>query len=258
MPLRWSGGAAPRFTLDPAELAAAFSPRTRLVVFNHPHNPTGVVFDDAALARLAELARAHDAVIVADEVYEHLVFAGPHRPMASFAPERTIALGSAGKTFSVTGWKVGWAAAPAPLAAAIEGQKQWLSYSGGAPFQPAVAHGLGLPDAELTSIAAELRGRRDLLCGALTDLGCAVAVPDAGYFVIADVAPLGATDATAFCRTLPERCGVVAIPVSAFCSPGRDDLATLVRFAYCKDAATLAEAAARLRRLRGAPPADRQ
>lgn len=252
VPLRWRPGSdavGASFALDPADLRAAVNDGTRLIILNTPHNPTGTISSDATLELVAELARRHDAIICSDEVYEHLTFTRPHRPMAALAPERTLMLGSGGKTFSVTGWKVGWATGPAELIDATFGMKQWLSYMGGAPFQPAIAEGLRLPDAAFKQIATDLRARRDLLCGALAEIGCDVAVPDAGYFVIADVAPLGFDDGDAFCRALPERCGVVAIPVTAFCAPGRDDMRSLVRFAYCKDDDTLTEAARRLRSL---------
>lgn len=252
VPLRWRPATltdAATFVLDPADLRAACSERTRMIVVNTPHNPTGTISRDSTLELIAELARAHNAIVVSDEVYEHLMFGVPHHPMAWFAPERTLTLGSGGKTFSVTGWKCGWITGPAELIDAVIGMKQWLTYVNGAPFQPAIATGLRLPDAVYTRGADELRDRRDLLCSALSEVGFEVALPDAGYFVIADAAPLGAVDGDAFCRGLPERCGVVAIPVTAFCAPGRDDLATLVRFAYCKSDDTLAEAARRLRTL---------
>ncbi len=251
VPLRWRPGAVGRpagFDLDPADLRAAFTGRTRMILVNTPHNPTGVVFADGTLALVADLAAEHDAIIVADEVYEHLTFGVPHRPAATFpgAEDRTLLIGSGGKTFSVTGWKIGWVTGPPALVDAVFGMKQWLSYVNGAPLQPAIATGLRLPDAVYTRIADDLRARRDRLCRALTEVGFDVAVPAAGYFVIADAAPLGFADGEAFCRALPERCGVVAIPVSAFCSPGRADVRSLVRFAYCKSDATLAEAVRRL------------
>nr|NLI51107.1 aminotransferase class I/II-fold pyridoxal phosphate-dependent enzyme [Propionibacterium sp.] len=254
VPLRWraSGAGGPAgFGLDHADLRAAVTDRTRMIIVNTPHNPTGMVFDVATLSLVASLAAQHDAILVADEVYEHLTFGVPHRPVATFpgAADRTLLIGSGGKTFSVTGWKIGWVTGPAPLVDAVFGMKQWLSYVNGAPLQPAIAAGLALPDRVYDAIAADLRDRRDLLCGALTEVGFAVAEPDAGYFVIADAAPLGVADGEAFCRALPERCGVVAIPVSSFCSPGRQDVRSLVRFAYCKNDATLAEAVRRLRTL---------
>lgn len=253
VPLRWRPTAdqPAGFGIDHADLRAAVTDHTRMIIVNTPHNPTGVVFADATLALVAALAAAHDAILVADEVYEHLTFGVPHRPVATFpgAADRTLLIGSGGKTFSVTGWKIGWVTGPAPLVDAVFGMKQWLSYVNGAPLQPAIAAGLALPAAAYDAIAADLRGRRDLLCGALAEVGFDVAEPDAGYFVIADAAPLGFPDGEALCRALPQRCGVVAIPVSAFCGPGRADVRSLVRFAYCKNDATLAEAIRRLRTL---------
>lgn len=254
VPLRWHHDEdGSRFALDLDVLRAAFTPRTRMVLINNPHNPTGVVLPDADLALVVELASAHNAIIVADEVYEHLVFEGTHRPIATFpgAKERTLLIGSGGKTFSATGWKIGWVCGPASLIDGVFGMKQWFSYVNGAPFQPAIAVGLGLGQPTFDAIAADLKRRRDMLCSALSDVGFDVAVPDAGYFVIADPRPLGFTDGEEFCRALPEKCGVVAIPVSAFCGPNRTDMKPLVRFAYCKDDETLNEAVKRLRTLAG-------
>jgi len=253
VPLRWRPGSdaeGATFVLDPDDLRRACNERTRMIVVNTPHNPTGTITRDATLALIAELARQYNAIVVSDEVYEHLTFGVPHRPMAAFAPERTLMIGSGGKTFSVTGWKCGWITGPAELIEAVIGMKQWLTYVNGAPLQPAIATGLRLGDDVYARIAGGLRARRDVLCEALAGVGFEVAVPDAGYFVIVDAAPLGATDAGTFCAELPERCGVVAIPVTAFCGPGRTDLRTLVRFAYCKTDDTLAEAVRRLGRLR--------
>ncbi len=251
VPLRWRSAAdvaGAGFALDTDALRAAVHPGTRMIVVNTPHNPTGAILSDDDLALIAELARENDAILLADEVYEHLTFGRPHHPLAGFpgAEDRTITLGSGGKTFSVTGWKIGWATGPAPLIEATFGMKQWLSYVNGAPLQPAIATGLRLGDDVYATIAGDLAGRRDRLCAALAEVGFEVAVPEAGYFVIADAAPLGVTDADAFCRELPHRCGVVAIPVSSFCSPERSDVASLVRFAYCKSDATLDEAIRRL------------
>lgn len=240
--------------VDPAAIRAAVTDRTRLILVNSPHNPTGLVLPPDGLAAIGEAAREHDAIIVADEVYEHLVLDGRHAPIASLpgARERTITIGSAGKTFSVTGWKIGWITAPAPLVTAVTAVKQWLTYASGAPFQPAVADGLGMPDAEYAAIAADLRDRRDRLLVTLRDIGLRVSVPAAGYFVVADAAPIGETDAAALCERLPHEAGVVAIPVSAFCRDHRADFTSLVRFAFCKDDATLAEADRRLRAWAGA------
>ncbi|HVL61984.1 MAG TPA: aminotransferase class I/II-fold pyridoxal phosphate-dependent enzyme, partial [Microbacterium sp.] len=191
----------------------------------------------------------HDAVIVTDEVYEHLVFDGAHVPIATLpgAWGRTLTISSGGKTFSTTGWKIGWIAGPADLIDAVLAVKQFLTYVNGAPFQPAIATGLRLPDTFFTGIAATLREKRDLLGSGLRAAGFDVSVPAGSYFTVADAAPLGATDAAEFCRELPERAGVVAIPLTAFATPAhRAEYATLVRFAACKRVPVLEEAASRL------------
>lgn len=241
----------PTFGFDPAELRAAFSARTKVVLLNTPHNPTGAVFSAEQLAEVAALAVEFDAVVVADEVYEHMVFDGrAHVPMATLPgmAERTLTISSAGKTFSVTGWKIGWVHGPAELVAAVRAVKQFLTYVSGAPFQPAVAAALGLPDAFYDELAASLARKRDLLSAGLRAAGFTV-FPSAGtYFVVTDVAPLGVTDGAAFCWRLPELVGVAAVPVSVFCS---DEAlgATLVRFAFCKRDEVLAEAVTRLARI---------
>lgn len=240
-------------SVAPHALREAVTDATRLILLNSPHNPTGAVLGREVLEALVEAACAHDAIIVSDEVYEHLTFAASHVPVATLpgARERTITIGSAGKTLSVTGWKIGWVTAVPELVAAVTGVKQWLTFTSGAPFQGAVARGLELPEAQYAAIADDLARRRDLLVDTLRGIGAHVAVPEAGYFVLADLSPLGEDDATALCERLPEEAGVVAIPVAAFC---HDDAAgghasqyrSLVRFAFCKDDATLAEAARRL------------
>lgn len=240
--------------VDPQQLRAAVTDRTRLILVNTPHNPTGLVLGTEALQTIVDTACAHDALIVSDEVYEHLTFDAPHVPIAALpgAAERTITIGSAGKTFSVTGWKIGWAIARHELITAVTAVKQWLTFTSGAPFQPAVAAGLGMDDAAYAAIAEDLRVRRDRLLTTLREVGLRVSVPEAGYFVVADAAPLGETDAAALCERLPEEAGVVAIPVSAFHLPATlaapdSPARSLVRFAFCKDDATLAEADRRLR-----------
>ena len=241
----------PSFAFDPDELRAAFSPRTRLVLVNTPHNPTGTVLTREQLAFVAELAAEHDAVIVTDEVYEHMVFDGEHVPMASLPglADRTLTISSAGKTFSVTGWKVGWVHGPAPLVAAVRAVKQFLTYVSGAPFQPALASALALPDAFYDDLASGLARRRDLLVDGLRRAGFTVFPPRGTYFVITDVAPLGFDDGAAFCWRLPELIGVAAVPVSVFCAD--PDLGrTLVRFAFCKREDVLTEAVSRLAGLR--------
>jgi len=243
----------PDFAVDEESLRAAFSSRTRLVLLNTPHNPTGKVFTRAELDLICTLAREHDAWVVTDEVYEHLVFDGvEHVPVATLPGmwERTLTISSAGKTFSTTGWKVGWVSGPAEAVAAVRTVKQFLTYVGSGPFQPAVAVGLGLPDDVYAGLSRSLEGKRDLLVSALRDIGLSVAVPSGTYFVVADAAPLGATDALAFCRELPARAGVAAVPVSVF-HDDVDAARTLVRFAFCKQDDVLREAAVRLSALRG-------
>lgn len=242
----------PDFAVDEASLRAAFSDRTRLVLLNTPHNPTGRVFTRDELELIATLAREHDAWVVTDEVYEHLVFDGlEHVPMATLPgmAERTLTISSAGKTFSVTGWKVGWISGPASAISAVRTVKQFLTYVGSGPFQPAVALGLGLGDEVYAGLSDSLSAKRDVLVTALRDIGLAVSVPQGTYFVVADVAPLGATDALTWCRELPSRAGVAGVPVSVF-HDDAEAARTLVRFAFCKEDSVLREAAERLSALR--------
>jgi N-succinyldiaminopimelate aminotransferase len=246
VPLEW-----PPFAPDPERIRSAFSDRTRIVLVNDPHNPTGSVLDRATRELIVELAERHDAWIVTDEVYEHLRFGTPHEPIATLpgAAERTITISSGGKTFSTTGWKVGWLHARPELVTAILSVKQFLTYVNGAPFQPAIAVGLDLPDSYFAGIAADLQAGRDILIGGLRDAGLDVSMPEGSYFVIADARPLGAIDTAAFCRELATTAGVVGIPVSAFTAHPAD-YAGLVRFAFCKRPEVLAEAARRLATLR--------
>ena len=242
----------PDFAVDEASLRAAFSSRTRMVLLNTPHNPTGKVFTRDELELVCALAREHDAWVVTDEVYEHLTFDGAgHVPVATLPGmrERTLTISSAGKTFSTTGWKVGWVTGPAEAVAAVRAVKQFLTYVGSGPFQPAVAAGLGLADEVYSGLAASLAGKRDRLVDGLRRAGMAVSVPRGTYFVIADAAPLGATDALAFCQALPARAGVVGVPVSVF-HDDVDAARTLVRFAFCKRDEVLDEACRRLAALR--------
>ncbi len=240
----------PDFAVDEDSLRAAFSPRTRLVLLNSPHNPTGKVFSRSELELIASLAREHDAWVVTDEVYEHLVFDGvEHVPMATLPGmfDRTITISSAGKTFSATGWKVGWLSGPAEVVTAARTVKQFLTYVGSGPFQPAVALALGLGDGVYAGLRDSLQAKRDLLCSALDDLGLTVSRPGGTYFVIADAAPLGAVDGLEFARRLPEIAGVVGVPVSVF-HDDKDAARTLIRFAFCKKDEVLVEAASRLAR----------
>ncbi|KAA9134809.1 aminotransferase class I/II-fold pyridoxal phosphate-dependent enzyme [Microbacterium caowuchunii] len=249
VPLHW-----PDFQPDLDRLREAVGDRTRLIIVNDPHNPTGTVFTAEVRAEIVRLADRHDAVIVTDEVYEHLLFDGRrHVPMASMpgAAERTVSISSAGKTFSTTGWKIGWLTAPAALVDAVLAVKQFLTYVNGAPFQPAVALGLRLGDEVFTGIAADMQRKRDLLRRGLEAAGFRAARAAGSYFTVADAAPLGATDAHEFCRSLADRAGVVAIPLTAFATAEhRADYATLVRFAACKREDVLTEAARRLTVLR--------
>jgi N-succinyldiaminopimelate aminotransferase len=243
----------PAFRPDLAALRAAITPRTRLILLNSPHNPTGAVFSRAELTGIAELAVEHDLLVVSDEVYEHLVFEGQHVPIASLPGmrERTVTISSAAKTFSFTGWKIGWVTGTPELVTAVRTVKQFLTYVTGGPFQYAVAQALALPDSYFTSISADLRGKRDLLCTGLAEVGFEVFRPAGTYFVTTDVRALGETDGMEFCRTLPDRAGVVAIPSSVFydnVAAGRSQ----VRFAFCKKEGVLREAIVRLAGRRGA------
>ncbi|RBY92309.1 putative succinyldiaminopimelate transaminase DapC [Blastococcus sp. TBT05-19] len=248
-----AGGEGP-WTFDEAELRAAVGSRTRVLLVNTPHNPTGKVFTPDELAVLASLALEHDLVVLTDEVYEHLVFDGARHVSPTTLPgmrERTLVVSSAGKTFNVTGWKIGWICGPAPLVAAVRTAKQFLTYVSGGPFQPAVAAGLGLPDSYFAGVARDLQARRDVLVAGLQGAGLPVVSPEATYFATVDVRPVRADgDGLAFCRELPGLAGVVAIPTVVFYTPEHAALGRhLVRFAFCKSDAVLADAVDRLRRL---------
>ncbi|HEY7073946.1 MAG TPA: aminotransferase class I/II-fold pyridoxal phosphate-dependent enzyme [Solirubrobacteraceae bacterium] len=232
----------PGWALDPAELAAAVTARTRVLLLNSPHNPTGRVLSRGELEAVAAVCAERDLIAVTDEVYEHLVFAGEHTPLATLdgMAGRTLTISSLGKTFSVTGWKTGWATGPPELVGAVRAAKQFLSFAGGTPFQHAGAAALRLPDAAYTAVAEDLRRKRDRLCDGLTAAGVAVLRPQGTYFANADVGG----DADAFCRELPERAGVVAIPTGVFSAFAHCD--RLVRFAFCKRPGVIDEAARRL------------
>jgi N-succinyldiaminopimelate aminotransferase len=252
VPLRPPATGSGPWTFDPAELRAVITPRTRLLVLNTPHNPTGKVFTRDELAGLAALARDADLLVLTDEVYEHLIFDGrPHVSIATLPGmrERTLVIGSAGKTFNVTGWKVGWICGPAPLIAAVRTAKQFLTYVNAGPFQPAVAAGLRLPDDYFAGIARDLEYRRDVLVRGLQEAGLPVISPEATYFATVDVRPLQPDgDGLAFCRSLPERAGVVAVPTVVFYDAAHAHVGRhLVRFAFCKGDDVLAEAVKRLR-----------
>ncbi len=237
-----------RFTFDPDELRRAFGDRTRLLLLNSPHNPTGKVFTTDELALIAELCVEHDVVAVTDEVYEHLVFDGHrHVPLSTLEgmAERTLTVSSGGKTFSFTGWKVGWASGPAELVAAVRVAKQFLTFVNGAPFQPAIAAGLRLGDEYYERFARELADKRDLLGRYLADAGFRVLTPEGTYFTTVDISPVSDDDSISFCLGLPERAGVVAVPSAVFYQDRRDG-DRLVRFCFAKRDETLAAAGSRL------------
>ncbi|AJT66042.1 putative N-succinyldiaminopimelate aminotransferase DapC [Streptomyces lydicus] len=243
------------YHLDLDELRDAVTDDTRLILLNTPHNPTGTVLTHDELAAIAELAVERDLLVITDEVYEHLVFDGEHTPLASFPGmrDRTVTISSAGKTFSFTGWKVGWVTASPALITAVRSAKQFLTYVSAGPFQYAVAEALALPDSYYTALRDDLRTKRDILATGLTDAGFQVFRPSGTYFITTDIRPLGAAlskegDGFAFCRALPERAGVVAIPNAVFYDH-KDRGAPYVRFAFCKREEVLREAVGRLRKL---------
>lgn len=244
------------FALDIDAVRAAITPATRAIIVNSPHNPTGLVLSEEDLRALAEVAVEADLMVISDEVYEHLVFDGRrHRPIATYPgmAERTVTISSAAKMFNCTGWKIGWACGPADLIAGVRAAKQYLSYVGGAPFQPAVAYALDNEDAWVDSLRDSLQSKRDTLAAALTGIGFEVHESAGTYFLCADPRPLGFSDSATFCAELPRRVGVAAIPMSAFCasdSPHSGAWNHLVRFAFCKREQTLSEAIRRLGALR--------
>ncbi|MFF3216336.1 pyridoxal phosphate-dependent aminotransferase [Streptomyces sp. NPDC002886] len=241
---------APSFRPDLDELRSKITPRTRLLLLNTPHNPTGMVLTTEEQSAIAALAVEHDLLVVTDEVYEHLTFDGAtHVPMATFPGmrERTVSISSAGKTFSFTGWKVGWVMADGPLVAAVRTAKQYLTYVSAGPFQYAIAEALRLPDAYFDGFRTDMQRKRDLLGDGLRAAGFEVYQPQGTYFITTDITPFGEKDAYAFCRALPDRCGVVAIPNSVFYDDP-DAGRSQVRFAFCKQDDVLREAASRLQR----------
>ena len=240
------------FQFDLDELRAAITPKTKALLLNTPHNPTGKVFTRTELMQIAEVALDHDLLVISDEVYEHLTFdAAQHIPIASLPgmADRTITISSGGKTFSFTGWKVGWACARPELINAIRSVKQFLTFVNAAPFQPAIAAGLRLGDDYFTEFAATLQAKRDRLNAGLVDAGFTVYSPQGTYFTTVDIRPLGHDDGRAFCLALPEMVGVVAIPSQVFYT-NKHEGKHLVRFAFCKQDAMLDDAVERLRGLR--------
>jgi len=242
----------PNYTFDPTEFLAAVTPRTKLILLNTPHNPTGRVFTRLEMQFIADVAIERDLIVITDEVYEHLVFDDKqHIAMASLPGmrKRTLSISSGGKTFNTTGWKIGWLCGPAQLVQAARTAKQFLTYVGGGPFQPAIALGLGLPDLFFQGVASGLQAQRDRLLPGLVAAGFTVMPTSGTYFVTVDIRPLQPDgDGMAFCRALPHHCRVVAIPnevLYANKAEGRH----LVRFAFCKRPEVIDEAVTRLKTL---------
>jgi N-succinyldiaminopimelate aminotransferase len=243
---------APAFELEPGALEAAIGPRTRAIVVNSPNNPAGKVFSAGELAEIARVCRERDLLAICDEVYEHLVFDAEHVPLATLAGmrERSVVISSTGKSFSLTGWKIGWACAPAAISEALRAAHQFVTFCNGTPFQHAAVAALAADDAFFADLRRGYRARRDRLCTGLREVGFGVLEPEGTYFAQADIRPLGFQDGEAFCRMLPERVGVAAIPTTAFYET-KALARHLVRFAFCKTDATLDAALARLGRLSG-------
>ncbi len=242
---------SPDFSFDEAELRSAITDKTRLILLNTPHNPTGKVFTAEELAVIADIAITHDLLVVTDEVYEHLVFDGQHVPIATLdgMRDRTVVMSSAGKTFSFTGWKVGWVCAPPELTAAVRTAKQFMTFTNATPFQHAISRALELGDGYFEAFVGDYRDKRDRLCDGLDEVGFEVMRPQGTYFATVDIRPLGYDDDIEFCRMLPEKVGVAAIPHSVFYNhPDRGR--HLVRFAFCKTDDVLDEGIRRLRELR--------
>jgi N-succinyldiaminopimelate aminotransferase len=239
----------PAWRLDPGRLAQAIGTRTRVLIVNSPHNPTGRVLDRSELEALADACRTNDLIALTDEVYEHLTYDAEHVPLATLPgmAERTITVSSIGKTHSVTGWKIGWACGPAELIARVRSVKQFLTFAGGTPLQHATAAALRLPDSVAEDLARALRGRRDRLAGGLREAGFEVFDSAGTYFLCADATPLGESSATALCARLPREAGVAAIPVSALAADPGGATRSIVRFAFCKRDEVIDEAVVRLR-----------
>lgn len=244
---------APDFRPDLAKLESLITSKTRLLLLNSPHNPTGMVLTREETEAIARIAVDHDLLVLTDEAYEHLTFDSEHIPLATVdgMRGRVVSVGSAGKTFSFTGWKVGWATATSDLISAVRTTKQFLTFVSSGPFQYAIAQALDLPDSYYTDTAAGLKARRDLMADGLEKIGFEVYRPDGTYFITADIAPLGEQDAMEFCRGLPDRAGVVAIPSAVFYDDHPEEGRTLVRFAFCKRPEVLNEALSRLSVLAG-------
>ncbi len=244
----------PNWAFDPDELAAAFNNRTRVIMLNTPHNPSGRVFGDAELRLIAELCLQWNVIAISDEVYEHLTFDGVQHVRLAALPgmwERTVSISSLGKTFSCTGWKIGWSIAPPDLSAAVRRAHQWITFATSTPMQAAAAVALNMDDEFYTSFAREFQARRDFLANALTNVGLRVSLPQGTYFILADISPLGFDDDVTFCKWLTTEIGVAAIPPTAFFSEEHKSIARQwARFAFCKKQETLERAAERLQKLK--------
>ena len=240
---------APDFRPDLDELESLLTSKTRLLLLNSPHNPTGMVLTRAETEAIARIVIDRDLLVITDEAYEHLTFDREHIPFATIPGMRgrVVSVGSAGKTFSFTGWKVGWATGTPDLVGAVRTTKQFLTFVSSGPFQYAIAQALDLPDSYFARMAADLRDRRDLLASGLREIGFEVYQPDGTYFITTDIAPLGEKDGVEFCLSLPDRAGVVAIPSAVFYEDNPELGRTLVRFAFCKRPEVLTEAVSRLR-----------
>lgn len=240
----------PDFAYDPAELERAISAKTRLILVNTPHNPSGKVYGRAELEHVARLCQEHDLVAVTDEVYEHLVYEGEHVPLAGLPGmrDRTVVISSLGKTFSLTGWKIGHTCAAPALTRALRTAHQFITFSTSSPFQVAAAEAYRAPDSYFTEFLAGYRQRRERICQGLAEIGLEVLPPAGTYFVQTDIRPLGYHDDYDFCRMLPEKIGVAAIPTSVFYAQ-RADGRHLVRWAFCKHMRTIDAALERLRKL---------
>ncbi len=247
--LRAPGPGEGSWSFDADALAATFGPRTRLLILNSPHNPTGKVFTADELTTIAALCVKHDVVALTDEVYEHLTFGLPHLRLASFPgmAERTVTVSSAGKSFSFTGWKVGWAIAPPPLLQAVQRVHQYVTFATASPFQAAAATALTLPDSYFSGLIASYLSKRDRLSSALEQAGLRPLTTEGTYFLIARIPDGRFTDDLEFCRYLTREVKVAAIPPSAFyLDGGRSEARQLARFAFCKTDAVLDLAAERL------------
>jgi N-succinyldiaminopimelate aminotransferase len=256
--LRPPDAAHPSWWVDGEELEAAFSPRTRLVVLNTPHNPTGKVFTREELERVGALCARHDALLLSDEVYEHLVFAPARHVRPATLPglgERTVTVSSGGKSFSFTGWKVGWAIAPPPLRELVQRAHQFITFATATPLQEAFAQALCLPDGYFQGFVDGYRRRRDMALEALSEAGLHPLVPEGSYFILVDLARAGVQQDVDFCRWLTTEVKVCAIPLTPFYGQTEGPRPPpLARFAFCKTDAVLEEAGHRLRRGLRTPP----